>query len=192
MIPVNLSIDQTIEDFKIENRLCLNEDDYDDFLTILYGSLDFLEKPGHPVYNNLPLKFYLQKYQNLIPGERRYPDNRWAVRYAARFLRHRWPEIEPYIIEDYVCLPLYIDYAVDERLLEYEHLLTSRAYVAEKYAEKIIGGRWTEAEAAIMKNPWTAYRYSKHILKDKWIEAEKYISQNPDAWEKYQEDFKIF
>lgn len=188
---INLSINQTIEDFKIQNRLWLSEDDYDDFLTILYGSWDFLEEPGYPYYGNLSLKFYLQKHQNLTPGERKHPDNKWTVRYAARFLGDRWPEIEPYIINDHTCLGLYIDHVVNERLLEHEHLIVNRPYFAESYARKVIKGRWPEAEPAIMKNAWDAYTYCKYILKTRWPEAEIYISKNSDAWARYKSYFEI-
>ena len=53
--------------------------------------------------------------------------------YACYTLEGRWPEAEPYIIED----PVWASY----------------------YARDVIGRRWLEAEPYIMKNSYWAYNY---------------------------------
>ena len=90
---------------------------------------------------------------------------RLAMWYAAEVLQHRWPEVEPYIIQD--------------------------PSIAYWYTRHAIKGRWPEAEPVIMRDPLFAYKYARWVIRGRWIDAEPYIQKDHEQWPRYAEFFNI-
>jgi hypothetical protein len=83
---------------------------------------------------------------------------KWAYLYDHDVIKGRWPEAEPFIMQD----PEWAYY----------------------YACFIINGRWREAEPYILKNPEWAYYYARHAINGRWREAEPFIMKDPE-WAKW-------
>ena len=80
-------------------------------------------------------------------------------KHALLVIKGRWPEAEPFIMED----PRYACY----------------------YAQDVIKGRWPEAEPIIMKDPKCACWYALNVIVDRWPEAEPTIRKNLQKWRDY-------
>ena len=74
--------------------------------------------------------------------------------YARHIIKDRWPEAEPYIMED-----------------------PEWAYCYVRY---VIRGRWIEAEPYIKKDPGRAYFYARDVIEGRWPEAEPHIKKDPE------------
>ncbi len=85
-----------------------------------------------------------------------------AYTYARHAIEGRWPEAEPYIMQD----PEFASY----------------------YAQDLIGGRWPEAEPYIMQDPTWASYYAQDLIGGRWPEAEPYIMKNAIAASYYAEN----
>jgi len=76
-----------------------------------------------------------------------------AAQYAIKVLQKKWPEAEPYILQD--------------------------GWASCLYARSVIKRRWPEAEQAIMKDgSYTCMSYAIDVLKQRWPEAEPVIKQD--------------
>ena len=87
-----------------------------------------------------------------------------AYIYAARHIKGRFLEAEPYIKDSEFAGP---------------------------YAIHILKERWPEAEHSFIRAPVWAHPYATKILKRRWPEAEPYIKQVPWIWQKYIKHFQI-
>jgi hypothetical protein len=118
-------------------------------------------------------------------------DPKRAYKYALQKLGTRWPEAEPYIMQDPLSAFYYTKYHFN-RWPEAEPYIMKHPIAARYYAEDILKGkRWPEAEPYIMKDPQQALYYAQRVIKDRWTEAEPYI-KNSKWWNLYQTTFKNF
>jgi len=87
-----------------------------------------------------------------------------AVKYTIDVIKRRWPEAEPYIMND--------------------------ADIAFAYARDVIKGRWYEAEPYIMKDKFASIQYAIDVVKERWFDAEPYIKKSKYS-DEYLEYFNI-
>lgn len=90
-----------------------------------------------------------------------------ASRFAVEALHHRWPDAEPYILND----PFHAYY----------------------YALNIVKEKWPEYEKILLNNPkkYMNYMigYATNVLKERWPEAEAHMT--PTVRNRYVEIIKI-
>ena len=87
-----------------------------------------------------------------------------AIRYAKRYKRGRWKELEDIIVD--------------------------KPVQAATYANYLLKRRWPAAEPYIMKHPDAAYDYAKDVIKGRWPEAEPNIKRGWQ-WNSYKNYFKF-
>lgn len=98
-------------------------------------------------------------FMNLI---KRYPDA--IITYCMLVLnKKRWPEAEPYIMEDPSSI---VNYAI-----------------------YIIKGEWPEAEPYLFQDPYSSYTYAVEVLKTRFKEAENIIGKNICWFKLYYDRF---
>jgi hypothetical protein len=105
----------------------------------------------------------LQKLQQLPP--RTILD---LLLYINKYVKHRWTEVEPLILQD----PLAI----------------------VGYTEDVIKGRWREGEWAMLdsRNALSMFQYANQVIKGRWIEAEPFIAGFGDRmWREYKTIHKL-
>ena len=104
------------------------------------GDADFLQQyivnPDNP---RLPPD--LERMVMVEPG--------WALDYATNIIKGRWPEAEPYILQE--------------------------LHTAYWYAINVVKDRWPEAEPIIAEDPTLALMYNCSFIKHRWPEAEQYF-----------------
>ncbi len=67
-----------------------------------------------------------------------------------------------------------------------EKTILKDPWLAYKYSNNMINGRWPEAEQYLFNNnPEVCYLYAKNIIKGKWEEAEHVIKQDRQLWKVY-------
>lgn len=138
-----------------------------------------------------------------------------AAEYAWRVIGDRWPEAEPYIMQDPYYALEYAIHVIKGRWPEAENIMLDDNYVAREYSRFVkdiisedeyykqiicksphlaysmaisISRRITEAEPYIMRDPEIAYHYANNIIDDRWPEAEPIIMRHPEWACRYARD----
>jgi len=110
----------------------------------------------------------------------------WSLRYAKEIIKGRWYEAEPIILQsDTPRLCEYARDAIKGRWPEAEPLILQDRISIIHYARDVIKGRWPEGEEVIKEIPVFACAYAIDIIKDRWLEAEELMTQSDAVWDRY-------
>lgn len=98
-------------------------------------------------------------------------DPDYSVQYASTFLKKRWVEAEPYLLDDKFLNNL----NSEDRHYSISSLI--------EYCQEVVKGRWKELEQKIieLKLSNLAFEYALHVLKAPWEDAEEIIAINPES-----------
>lgn len=129
-----------------------------------------------------------RKLLNLIPKPPLSDDQRALFNYALNVIGGRWPDAEPYIIQDPEYAFMYAEDILNSRWPEAEPIIMKQPNWAYEYARDVIGSRWLEAEPYIMKSGRSASLYSIEVIGGRWPEAEPYIMRGPQWAYEYARD----
>jgi len=130
-----------------------------------YGWIGVIYKDGKPFVQFTP------DYDQVMDVNDRAIDNKTIIdlvpkpgldsnpidlyHYAKKFIKDRWPEAEPFILQD--------------------------DHTAFKYAVDVVRGRWREAEHIMLKKPSWASMYAQYCLHHRWPRGESVILQDNKA-----------
>ena len=108
--------------------------------------------------------------------------------YAEHTIKGRWPEAEPYIMEDSYEAVQYAINAIKGRWPEAEPYIMQDAASAVDYARNVVHGRWPEAEKSILADghPSDLVNYALVAGMTRWEAAEPIIYQYPSPAASYQ------
>lgn len=157
---------------------------------IINKVLIYYELKNHPLHKKLALEKlnkiknveFAYLYAKVVIGGR-WPEaepffiqeNEYCYLYAFYILKSRWPEAEQYLKEDYLFAFLYARDVIQGRWPEAENAIKNDEYYAYRYSLEILNRRWHEAEHIIKGDPYWAYHYAKDVIKGRWPEAESLI-----------------
>ena len=103
-----------------------------------------------------------------------------AFIYSIDTKHDRWPEAEPYILNNpHIAIKYAMEHMPGKRWPELEKLIINDPHLAYLYAYFNLDKRWPEAEPTIMKDAESAYYYATNVLHKRWPKAEKVILNSP-------------
>lgn len=83
---------------------------------------------------------------------------------------------------------LYASLILQNRWIEYEHVILTSPKYTYLYARDVISGPWTEGEMIILSDPKYAYLYARDVIRTRWIECEHILSAK---WRLKYDEFVI-